>query len=296
MPTYANIGGAKQLASIYSNIGGSNKSLSAIYANIGGSSKIIFEGIKKYWYKRYNVTSWEVKKCTSMYDEDTDSFTETNNHYLPPYHWQYYNGDSYYLYKNYSVSTDYRNRFTLTGASKISWIPSENNGTGDTAIEKQTYIYYLGSNFNGYYCPVTTGCTSTTAYSSQIYHIIAADDHGSYMLEIDFSDGSERSDIAIQFDYLLWLQPTAHSSNYTLIGASAREGWGASSANKYSPWLSSNGTWYIDGYHLLYNIASSSISEATGAGYGGQIDTDDYDELYAYYFDGYYWEYLGYYA
>ena len=50
------------------------------------------------------------------------------------------------------------------------------------------------------------------------------------------------------------------------------------------------------GYHLLYNIASSSISEATGAGYGGQPDTDDYDELYAYYFDGYYWEYLGYYA
>ena len=99
MSVYANIGGgSKQLTSLYANINGSSKTISNMYANINGSSKIIFSAEKKYWYKRYNVASWDVKK-SSMYDSDFDSYYETDNVWLPSSYDSYYN-TSYYLYKN----------------------------------------------------------------------------------------------------------------------------------------------------------------------------------------------------
>ena len=101
MPIYANIGGSsKQLTYYYANVGGTNKALSTVYSNIGGSNKIIFEGKKKHWWKRYDVTSWELKKGYSQYNSETDrSDGLTSWGYA-----DYWNFDSY-LYANYNFST-----------------------------------------------------------------------------------------------------------------------------------------------------------------------------------------------
>lgn len=263
-----------------------------MYANINGSSKIIFSAEKKYWYKRYNVTSWDVKK-SSKYDSDFDSSYETDDCYLPSSYDSYYN-TSYYLYKNYTIATGGGGSFTLSNASKISWIPDPDNANQDGNVVK-SYYYYLGSSFNGYYCPAYDSCRSSTASSSIIYHIKAGDTSGTCLLSLDNSEGTVTTGISVSYDYLLYAIPTGHSSSYTLIGAEAQSGWGY--AKGYGPYYSdTNNKWYINGYHLLYNVTSSSISYASTSGYGATESTDDRNETYAYYFDGYYWEYLGYYA
>ena len=57
MGMYANIGGSKQLTSLYINKDGTSKKLSACYANINGTSKNLLQ-LVYIWY-RYPVTSWE---------------------------------------------------------------------------------------------------------------------------------------------------------------------------------------------------------------------------------------------
>lgn len=222
-----------------------------------------------------------------MYDSDTDSYNETDNCYLPSLYDSYYN-TSYYLY---SIS---RNTLRCSGASKITWIPDPDNANQDDNVVK-SYYYYLGSSFNGYYCPAYDSCRSSTASSSIIYHIKAADTSGTCLLSLDNSEGTVGTGICIMYNYLLYAIPTGHSNSYTLIGAEAQSGWGY--AKGYGPYYSNiDNKWYINGYHLLYNVTSSSISYASNSGYGATESTDDRNETYAYYFDGYYWEYLGYYA
>ena len=230
-----------------------------------------------------------------MYDSDFDSYYETDNVWLPSSYDSYYN-TSYYLYKHYSITQG--GSFTLSDASKISWIPDPDNANQDGNVIK-SYYYYLGSSFNGYYCPAYDYCRGSTASSDIIYHIKAGDTLGTCLLSLDNSEGTVTTGISVSYDYLLYAIPTNYSNgNYTLIAAEADSGWGGNGAKNYAPYYSSTkNKWCINGYHLLYNVSSSSsISYASNSGYGASEYTDSNNETYAYGFDGYYWEYLGYYA
>lgn len=266
MPIYANIGGSsKQLTYYYANVGGTNKALSTVYSNIGGSNKIIFEGKKKHWWKRYDVTSWELKKGYSQYNSETDRSDDLTS-------WgyaDYWNFDSY-LYANYNFSTS-SGKLYATNAKKAVWIADPDNGTGDNVLEQNTYIYNLDSSFKGYYAD-SHYSDSNSYYTSILYHV----NYAYIMFLYASTDGSLiGSGVNLIFDYFIYPWPSAHSYNYTLV---------SSDTKYYSSSIPSNGYYMKD-----------INNDGDGGGYGVYDKTDDRDETYAYGFDGYYWQYDGYY-
>ena len=63
MAMYTNIGGtSKELEYLRFNKDGAIQGITDAYANINGTNKEIFSAIKQHWWKRYEVTEWELKK------------------------------------------------------------------------------------------------------------------------------------------------------------------------------------------------------------------------------------------
>ena len=253
-------GGQKQLTSLYINNNGSSKALNNAYANINGSSKEIFAAIKRHWWKRYKVTQWDYNEGTSFYDSDTDDTTCTDNT------WYSASPDAYhYIFS--SISFDSSNgEFNLSGQSYMRWTEDSDNETADV-------WYYWHSRSSGW---VFLSSPSQSSGTGIVFHIT-----GGTIVKANFSDGSEKTGISVDFDKFRWRVPKACTSNYTLVYTS-----------DYSQYCYPDCR--SDGEINLGSVNSNILGDSDGYTY--YSNRDDREEEYYRYYYGYRFMYDGYHS
>lgn len=271
MGLYANINNIqKELTSLNVNIGNSQKSISAAYTNIGGTQKQIFEAKKYHWWKAYPVTSWEQIKSYNNYNSSTEG------DYAYSESWQAIKG----AYKTCTLQSN--GKFLLSNYFTFTWVDeeSETNSYGTTYYSKtkESDFYTV----NVWY---PTSSTYTTSYPVYCNYVANS-------TQLENSSGSTIGSYTIfSITYGLYAKPTAHSSTYKLIKCNNYYQGYVPNTNSG---IQSDGTYPVDRFYYLFNYDGNNSD--TGIGYGLHEAYDDYGDLQFYYFDGYYWEYLGYYA
>ena len=259
MPMYTNIGGgSKQLTSLYINKDGSNKALNNAYGNINGSSKLIFSATKYYWYKQYPVNGYTLCDAGSYW---RDSSSTSTGLYIRDF---YSTDESIVLFSSMTYF-DNDPEFRFGGYTTVKYDYNR------TEHDSNDISYYLNPSYNGYYYKENDNMTfkiSTETYKTYL-EVIYHDTYVEYKHSLGISAAYYRV-------------PNSHSTtNYNTI----------KSATKYSLKSVSTGN-STDGLHRTV----ATVSSASKTGYIISSITDNSGDYKAYYCDGYYYEYLGYYA
>lgn len=270
MPLYTNNNAvSKSINTIYSNINGSSKNIINTYANVNNLQKAIFEAKKYQWYKKYNVTSWEMIKSYNNYNSDTDDddlYTEMNI-------------TNYSLYGFTNASVDNNGKIYLSGPIKLTWTseePTEESwGTSYIKNCDQKNFYF---DWNSY----------TTSYNHSTYIAYYID--YAYMHNME-SSSSDLYYTIFSIVHSVYAAPSSHSSNYTMIKVNSN----------YKSYYAPNLTKINNDGSYNYYTNYCTIGDFNGnSGYGCSRNYDDtkdsdgnYTDIQYYSYDGYYWEYEG---
>ena len=210
-------GGSKQLTSLYINKDGSNKALNNAYGNINGTNKEIFSAIKKHWWKRYEVTEWELKKIPKSSDmivgavKYNDEFgtdelrIETTK--------SYNNWSRKYLWYDPSISiSNYFN--TSTGFFDKNFIDSGNvihSNSTPSQYNKEMYIYSLTHYaVNTIHNKNITNLNYQQMYGRCLYHVTSS------TVNAHITNYDNTWVLLFIFDYVYTRWPKSFSSSYTL--------------------------------------------------------------------------------
>ena len=220
MSMYTNIGGgSKQLTSLYINKDGSNKALNNVYGNINGSSKEIFTATKKHWWKRYEVTEWELKKIPKSSDmivgavKYNDEFGSDDLR-IETSQQRYGAWSSKYLYYDPSISiADHFNN--STGFFDKEFI---DNGTeihsniNPSQYNKEIYIYSLTryTDESDKYDKDIINVTNQQIYGRCLYHVTSS------TAIKGITNYENKYVLMFIFDYVYTRWPKSFSSSYTL--------------------------------------------------------------------------------
>lgn len=271
MGLYTNINNVqKELMSLNVNIGNSQKNISAAYANIDGTQKQIFEAKKYYWWKAYPVTSWEQVKSYNNYNNNTDD----DDVYIE------YICDAKGGYKTCTLQSN--GQFLLSDYFTFTW--------SDKTIDESSYgtTTSWSTAERDFYLDWWAWYSHTSSQYLSSYPVYFSISLGSSQMESDSFFGGYTVG---RIDYGLYAQPTAHSSNYKLIKCN-------NYYKGYVPYIGggiqSDGTYQANYAYYLFNYDGNDSN--AGIGYAFSRNYDDHGDIQRYYFDGYYWEYLGYYA
>ena len=263
-------GGQKQLASLYINKDGSSKALNNIYTNINGSSKVIFSATKYYWYKQYPVSSYTL--CSIQYWQDSTGYSyEGVVNYLCPKSFSS-TSDTIPLYSSMSYTNS-------SGSLQFSGYNSVNFDYNRTESSDNDIYYYLNPSYDGYYFP-GYGFNNNIAFK--------VSSSGS-SLEVIYHDTYVEYRALLRLNGVYYKVPKSYSTNFNTV--------------KYNSKLSLNTvTTGASKYSSSRTVVTDLTSSNSGYKIGWYSDDSDYSDDYpkscnrAFYCDGYYYEYLGYYA
>ena len=273
MPMYTNIGGGgqKQIASLYINKDGNNKALNNAYGNINGSKKEIFSATKYYWYKQHQVSSYTLCDMPYWKNNTGASYESGYDNYLCPKNF-YSTSDTIPLYSSMSYTNS-------SGSLQFSRYNSVSFNYNRTDHSDGSITYHLDPSYNGYYFP---------GYGYNDYIAFKISSYGSSLTVIYQSSYTEYRPV-LKISSVYYKVPKSYSTNFNTV--------------KYTSKLSLNTvTTGASKYSSSRTVVTDLTSGNSGYKIGWYSDDSDYSDDYpkschrAFYCDGYYYEYLGYYA